>query len=192
MLKFTKVFLFVFCCLGIGGLSLSAKADEVPLTIESNVILDVGKMEVTSDYAPTSSDNIDISLNPTPVSRIKEWLNKHFKAKGQGEDKVKFVITNASIVEEYIPPKGLSLSSAYKYNANFSVRASITNASGKEVKSFISKVWGTKTIPDSSTIEERTDTLAEMADTLIASLAEQISGGVQSTFKSYIDKNILN
>lgn len=187
-----KLFVKLFLIALVWGQVMSASANEMFAPLEKEVILNAKNIEISSEYAPTSSDNVDISLSPTPSERIRDWIAKHFKVTAQGDNTVKFVVTNASILEEYVPPKGLSLSSTYKYKAAFTVKASVVNAQGEQVKSFISKVWGTKTIPDSSTIEERTDSLAELTDTLISSLADQISGGVQSTFQQYIERNIIN
>ncbi len=188
MSKIIGLFSFVACFLFSIG-SFSAENTNV---IEQNVVLNVASVEIVSDYAPASSDNMDMTLYPTPSERIKDWISNHFFATSQGTDTVKFIITNASVLEEYIPSKGFSFTSHYKYSAMFSVRAIIVDEQGNTVRSFISKVWGTKTISDSSSIEEREESLSKMTDTLVASLAEQLSKGVQNNFQKYIDKNILN
>lgn len=190
MFSVKKFFLLIcFCFLPFTAL---AQAEEFSFSPMSEItVINAGSMEIISDYAPASADNIDISISPTPRIRIQDWLSQHFKVSGEGSNVLKFVITDASVLEDYTPPEGFSLSSVFTYKARFAVNAYIVNPDGENVASFISKVWGTKSIQDSSTIEERIDVLSEMTDTLVGSLAEQIKGGVNTTFAKYVKSNIM-
>lgn len=180
-----SLFVSISVCVGIIN-TRSAMAQDMIQVADNTFTIQAKKIEIVSRYVPSSSANVDAVMKPSPKIMIEDWLNRTFKVTATGSDILRFTIKDASVTESEQKSGSWFESDLLKYTASFNVHLAIIDENGKVLASAVTKAWGTRSISDNTSIEEREKLVSEMADTLLQSLADRITTEIQTGFYKYL------
>jgi len=176
--------IFVFI---IAASASAGEGNKVPLAAPaSDIIFNAKDIVISSDYIPDTENNVDTIMTPSPAEKIKQRLADTFFATTEGTNVLNFIITEASIKEEYIKSDSWFSSGQFKYAANFALNMQLVDSKGKVIANAICKSWGVRTISGGSSIEEREKSLSDMTDKLIDNLILQVREEAERGFKPYL------
>lgn len=134
-----------------------APGDSYPLPPQGKKIrLKAEDIKFISSYnLPTRAPNVDQLMMVYPEQIIHKWATNRFSVDKTPERHVRFLIIDASIVEERIYTGGsLNKSAKHKYIGRFEVSLQITDSEGR-VLSETRKSADSRDLPESETVIEQ-------------------------------------
>lgn len=151
------------------------------------IALDVSKVEVISNYVPPmKAPNVEHQFPIQPEAALKRWAADRLKPDGHG-DTARFVITNASVVEQDLPmSKGLSgvfkKEQAQRYDGTAEATLEIVDARGVRKGFAAARAFYSRTVREDASMNDRERAWFEIVEALML----VFNGEMEKNMRQYL------
>ncbi|OAN50208.1 hypothetical protein A6A04_02030 [Paramagnetospirillum marisnigri] len=156
------------------------KLPEISFTSQRPFQLNVGQLEIVSEYAaPGRSPNIEHLMPVSPEAAIQRWAQDRLRPMGK-TGLARVVIRDAKVVEVPLAiDKGVSGSfkkeQEYRYDAALDVAVQILDARQMVIGEALANATRSRTVPEGLSINQRDRIWWEITDALSRDIDEQLT-----------------
>lgn len=191
MNAFKKIFVFA-CALFLSACAHQHDVAETPKFVEPRfkdalpITLEVGSIEVVSEFVPSfERPNVE-HLFPVSIEKsARIWASDRLEVTGKPSDRTaKFIIKDASVVEEKIEAEQLFYKDNLRYKAMLSVVLQITAPDGKSQTNL--DTWREITIPVDTSVEDKERAWSNMTNKLMEEFDKRMEQNIRRYLNMYV------
>lgn len=194
MITFKKLFalsaLVLLCsCAHYNDTAETPKFTEIRFQDESPIVLEVGQIEIKSEFTPTfQRPNVE-HLFPVSIEKsARLWATDRLKASGEPADRTaEFIIKDASVTEEEVPSEKAFYKDNLHYKAVLSVVLRINTPDAHTQTAMES--WREISIPVDTSIENKEIAWSKMTDKLMESFNQSMENNIRQYLNMYVKDN---
>jgi hypothetical protein len=168
------------------------KLPEISFADKKPIALDVGRLEIVSEYtSPLHSPNVEHLMPVSPEAAAQRWAQDRLKPMGR-TGTARVVIKDAHVFEKGLKTdKGFTglfkTEQEYRYDAALAVAVEILDERGFPTADTMATATRSRTAPEGITINERDRILYDISETMIRDIDSQMD----TLMRSYLGRWII-
>ncbi len=170
--------------LGLGACATAAPPQPGPVAFANaaQVRFDAAEVQFVDNYRPTlAPPNVEHQFNQTPAAAVRDWTRARLAAAG-ASGVVRVIVHDASVVEVKLPTRpgfGGLLYDEQDTRYDGALEVSIEYSGQGRTAQTRSRVVRTQTLPESATLNQRTQVYSQLMQGLMDDFDRQMQAGIR-------------
>lgn len=146
---------------------------DISFTHLAPIALNVGRIEIVSQYRPTfAKPNVEHLFPVTPAAALERWASERLRARGSS-GVARFIISDASVKETKLEQKSglvglVTIEQAERYDGAVRVRMEVVDANGRSGGTASAYATRYQTVSEGASLNERNRVWLDLVNDLMA------------------------
>lgn len=165
---------------------------EIRFTNQRPINLDVGRIEVASEFQPTfKPPHIEHTMPTAPERVLRQWAEDRLRAAGPADRTARFIIRDASVVEKRLAVdesmKGFfKKEQSERYEGHVEVLIEIRDRNGRVVAETAANTSRSRTVPEDVTLAGRERVWHDITEAMVKELNDLLETNMRQYMGRYI------